>query len=146
MKALIFGLFSIAIAAAAAFGAHQYLQGEKGFWAPLMKHVAGPEIAVESEEPSPEAIAKKTQQLLQLVESNDRESASRRATALLEQVDHAYNALTQDPRTSRCEHSSTKPQPARVSVVPTHGWGKREEAVNSTSGRRCVARLCRKRS
>ena len=98
MKALFFGLFSIAVAAAAAFGAHQYLQGEKGFLAPWMKGAAGPAIAVEAEEPSPEMIARKTQRLFQLVEDKDRASASRRATALLDQVDHAYEALMQDPQ------------------------------------------------
>lgn len=102
----------LVVGAAAGFGAHQYLQPDNGLWTSLMDRVAGLATAVEPKEPSLKAIEETIDELSQLAQRNDRASASRRASVLLDQVDHAYDVLIQDPR-----FDETKLSELRVSTL-----------------------------
>ena len=98
MKRWAFGSLMLFLATATGFGIHQYSQRQGGLWGSLMDEIAGREKTVESEVPSLEAIEEKIQKLSQLAEGNDLASASQKASALLDQVDHAYSVLAEDPQ------------------------------------------------
>ncbi|MEE8453073.1 MAG: hypothetical protein V3R99_14200 [Thermoguttaceae bacterium] len=113
MKGSILGLLMLVVGAAAGFGIHQYLEPDHGLWTSLMDRVAGRASDVEAvEQPSLEAIEKKIDELSQLAQRNDRASASRRASVLLDQVDRVYDALVRDPR-----FGETKLSKLRVSTL-----------------------------
>lgn len=112
VKGSTFGLLMLVVGAATGFGVHQYLQCDSGLWASLMNETAGRTNAVESDEPSLEAIEETIEELSQLAQQHGPVSASRRASFLLDRVDRAYGALVQDP-----QFGETKLRQLRISTL-----------------------------